>query len=190
MEYIEIENKHKQIIDLAKKYMESINDSEHDINHMNDVVGYTKELLNILDVKVNIDACIISAYWHDVGRTKANDGHEKLSAEMLKKVMLDLNYDETLINDCYVAIENHKWNMQPKSTEGLIIKDADKLAFLGEGRWESCLVNHQKLDELIKLLPKLRNEILYFDESKAIYDRDIVNLIKVLYDKCFITGEV
>ena len=42
--------------------MKSINDYEHNINHMNDVVSYTKELLNFLNRDIDIDVCIISAY--------------------------------------------------------------------------------------------------------------------------------
>jgi HD superfamily phosphodiesterase len=184
--YDEIERKYKNLIDISKNYMSSINDFEHDINHMNDVVFYTKELLNKLNVDINYDVCIISAYWHDVGRIKVNNGHEKLSSEMLKKIMEKNNYDKKLIEECCKAIENHKWNMKPETVEGLVIKDADKLAWLGRGRWNSCFNNNQKLDELIELLPRLKNEFLYFEESKLIYDKEVVNLIKYLYEKCYI----
>lgn len=72
MLYEEIEDRYKKIIDIAKNYMNTIKDNEHDINHMNDVVKYTKELLNIVNVNINKEVCIISAYWHDVGRIKQN----------------------------------------------------------------------------------------------------------------------
>lgn len=177
------EIKHNDIIDIAKKYMQGINDYEHNINHVNDVVYYTKELIKNLDLDVDEEVCIISAYWHDVGRIKVNEGHEKESAQMLKETMEQYNYDSSLIDKCYKAIENHKWNMMPETTEGLVLKDADKLAWIGKGRWESCINNNQELDSIIELLPKLRNEILYFDESKRIYDRDIIKLIKLLYNQ-------
>ena len=181
IDFDKIESKYKDIIDIAKEYMQSISDYEHDINHMNDVVHYTKLLIERLNIEIDIDVCIISAYWHDVGRIKLKEGHEKLSAEMLKEVMEDYKYDDILIDKCYKAIENHKWNMKPETTEGLIVKDADKLAWIGIGRWESCIQNNQRLDTIVELLPKLRNEILYFDESKRIYDEDIIKLIKLLY---------
>ena len=182
MLYEEIEDRHKKVIDIAKKYMNTIKDNEHDINHMNDVVKYTKELLNIINVNINKEVCVISAYWHDVGRIKQNVGHEKISAEMLKEELQKNHYDSFFIEECVQAIENHKWNMKPKTTEGLLVKDADKLAWLGRGRWESCIKNKQKLDSLIELLPKLRQDILYFEESRTIYDRDIVRLVKLLYN--------
>lgn len=182
IDFIKIEKNHSILIETAKKHMKSITDFEHNINHMNDVVLYTKELLNSIKLEVNADVCLISAYWHDVGRIKVDEEHEKLSAEMLKEEMKKLEYDDELINKCYKAIENHKWNMNPQTSEGMVLKDADKLAWLGVGRWIDCLNNNQNLDSIISLLPKLRDEILYFNESKKIYDRDIIELIKLLYN--------
>ena len=182
IDFIKIEKNHSKLIETAKKHMKSITDFEHNINHMNDVVLYTKELLNSIKLEVNADICLISAYWHDVGRIKVDEGHEKLSAEMLKEEMKKLEYDDELINKCYKAIENHKWNMKPQTAEAIVLKDADKLAWLGVGRWIDCLNNNQNLDSIISLLPKLRDDILYFNESKKIYDRDIIKLIKLLYN--------
>lgn len=184
MSYEAIENKYKEIIETAKEYMSTMTDPEHDINHMNDVVKYTKELLDVLnDDQIDKEVCLISAYWHDVGRISKGAGHEILSAEMLKEEMEKYNYDNTLIASCYKAIEKHKWNMMPETKEGLVIKDADKLAWLGKGRWETSLDKHYPLDTLMDLLPKLKDDILYFEEAKKIYDRDIVNLVTMLYKR-------
>lgn len=183
IDYNAIENKHKKLLDIASSYMSSINDFEHDINHMNDVLYYTKKLIDELDIDIDYEVCIISAYWHDVGRIRLGEGHEKLSADMLKDAMQKMGYDEILIEKCYKAIESHKWNMSPETYEGLVIKDADKLAWLGIGRWNACVSNKQRLDGIIELLPRLRNEFLYFNESKRIYDEDIVNLVTFLYNK-------
>ena len=177
----DIEVKHSKLINKAKEYISTITDYEHDTNHMEDVVKYTYELLDKLEIEVDNEICIIGAYWHDVGRTKCNEGHEKVSAEMLKEEMEKLGYDKDFINKCCISIENHKWNMTPKSNEGLIIKDADKLAWIGKGRWNACIKNNQQLDSIIYSLPDLRNEILHFEESKKIYDRDIVKLVEILY---------
>ncbi len=38
-----IEEKHKEIIDIAKEYMSSIKDNELNTAHMIDVVNYTKD---------------------------------------------------------------------------------------------------------------------------------------------------
>ena len=130
IDFENIEQKYENLINLAKDYMKTIEDREHDINHMNDVVYYTKKILNCLDEKLNPDVCVISAYWHDVGRIKTRKGHEKLSAEMLKEEMQKNGYDDKFIEECYKAIEFHKWNMEPTTIEGLAVKDADKLAWI------------------------------------------------------------
>ena len=176
-----IESKHNKLINKAKEYMNQITDCEHDIHHMQDVVKYTYELLDKVNIDVDNEVCIIASYWHDVGRIKCTEGHEKKSAEMLKEEMETYGYDKDFINKCYIAIENHKWNMNPKNNEGLIVKDADKLAWIGKGRWKSCIEKNQRLDSIVNLLPMLRNEILHFKESKEIYDRDIIKLIEILY---------
>lgn len=186
--FLKIEEKHKDLIEIAIKYMSSINDNEHNIMHVMDVVNYTKELINLINGNIDKEVCIIAAYWHDVGRIKLDIGHEKLSAEMLKENMKKLNYELDFIDKCYSTIEKHKWNMTPTTKEGLIVKDADKLSFLGKGRWKECLRDNQKLDSIIELLPILRNEILYFEESRKIYDRDIINLVKMLYSKILDTN--
>ena len=91
---IETEKKYEDLIEKAKKIMYTIDDNEHNMNHVDDVVRYTKEILNKINLKVNNDVCIIGAYWHDVGRTKLDVGHEKLSAEMLKEQMTKMNYNQ------------------------------------------------------------------------------------------------
>lgn len=180
-----IEEKYKDLIDVAKRYMSTINDREHDINHMKDVVEYTKKILNNVNEEIDVDACIIGAYWHDVGRTRIKEGHEKVSAQMLMETMREMNYDEKFIKKCSDSIEFHKWNMMPKTIEGLIVKDADKIAWLGSGRWKSCIEKQQRMDEIIELLPKLKKEILYFEYTKELYDEEIMKIIKILYDKIY-----
>lgn len=178
-----IKNKHNKLIKSCYLLMEKVDDPEHDINHINDVVKNIIILSELLKVEFNSEVCVIAAYWHDVGRIEKSEGHEKLSAEILKKEMIKLNYNKEFINKCYSAIEFHKWDMTPKTIEGKILKDADKLAWLGINRLNSCIKNNKRLDNILNLLPKLRNEILYFDESKIIFDKQVIDLISLLYNK-------
>lgn len=179
------ENKYQDLINQSKLYMANIHDKEHDLNHVQDVVEITKKLLT--KIPANPEVCLIAAYWHDVGRSQVVENHEIKSAEMLKNYMEQNNYDNNLISFCYEAIKNHKWNMTPNTQEGWLVKDADKLAWIGQNRWKNCLKNNQRLDAILELLPKLKNEILYFEESKKIYDELIVKLVQLLsiniYDK-------
>lgn len=177
--------KHEKIVNLSKIYMNDIKDFEHDSNHIQDVIQNIIKIASNLNKYFDIEVCVIAGYWHDVGRTIKNDSHEKISAEILRTEMQKLNYKKEFIDKCYSAIEFHKWNMTPNTIEGLIVKDTDKLAWLGKGRWTACLNNNQKLEEIVKILPKLRNEILYFEESKRIFDDSIVEILELLYTKIY-----
>lgn len=179
LDFNKIENKHRKVINKAKSYINEIMDYKHDINHINDVVYFTKKILE--KTNANPEVCIICAYWHDVGRIKKEEGHEKLSALMLKEELIKENYDEDFIRECYDAIINHKYNMTPTTLNGIVIKDADKLAYLGKGRWRQCLVNKVDLTDIIDLLPRLRNNILTLDISKEIYDKEIIEILILLY---------
>ncbi len=177
----EIETKHRQLIDVAIKLMETIaDDYEHNVYHQIDVVSYTKELLSIIDDDIDPEVAIISAYWHDVGRTKIDKGHELLSTIMLKEEMLELGYDDVIISKCIKAIINHRYDGIPKTKEGLLLQDADKLGFIGINRWQECVRHNHPLDSIMELLPKLKDELLNYKESKLIYDRDIIKLRKFL----------
>ena len=76
--------------------------------------------------------------------------------------MEKLGYDESFIDKCYQAVVYHKWNMEPKTLEGKIVKDADKIGFIGLNRWKSCIESNTSLDNIMELLPRLRDEFLYF----------------------------
>jgi HD superfamily phosphodiesterase len=177
--------KHEKVINKAIAIMQKIKDPEHDFNHILDVLDYTKEIIQKLNKEVNIEVCIISAYFHDVGRSIKGVGHEKISADMLKEELLKNNYEIDFINSCYEAIINHKHNMIPTTLEGKIVKDADKLGVLGKRRWQNALNKNYSLDSIIDNLPKVRNEVLYFDVSKKIFDRELINVIKILNDKIY-----
>ncbi len=172
--YEEIYNKNKSLIDIAiEKTKLCENDPLHFIGHTIDVVNYVKELLE--KIPANKEICIISAYWHDVGRSVTNEGHEEESGRMLKEEMAKLNYSEDMIEQCYSAVVNHKRKSIPPTIEGKIVRDADKIAYIGKNRWKRCVEeNPEALDEIIeKYLPILREEILRLEYSKELFDRDM-----------------
>ena len=184
IDFDKIEDKHKKIIEIAKEYMSSIDDYEHNLKHALDVVDFCKELLPKIDVKnIDIDCVIISCYWHDVGRTKCQNGHEEISAQMLKQELINNGYSHDFADKCFECVRYHKYDMTPDTIEGHILKDSDKLAFLGMGRWSECLAHNQSLDDIVNLLPRLRNELLYFEESKTIYDKQVLEIFNLLYKR-------
>ncbi len=177
-----IREKYKDLIDIAIAKMASMTDFEHNQRHTLDVVGFCEKILQKLDNKdIDAECAILSAFWHDVGRTIQAKGHEKLSAQMLRDLLLEKDYDKAFAEKCYLAIENHKHCDIPTTLEGHLVKDGDKIAFLGEGRWQECIDNGQSLDSIVENLHRVRNEYLYFEESRAIYDEQIVNIFRYLY---------
>ena len=181
-DFEQIKQKHSKIIRKAIDYMDSMQDPEHDINHTNDVVELACKIIERLpDEDIDYDCVIICAYWHDVARVYDSEGHELKSAQMLKEELLATGYPQDFAEKCFVAIVNHKWDMMPQNIEGKIVKDADKVAFLGLGRWKSCLENNFRLDDILEFLPRLRDEILIFDVSRKLYDEQIASLVKFLH---------
>ena len=182
-EFKQIEEKYRILIQKATSLMKIVPDPKHSLSHMYSVVNYTKEIL--IKTKADKEVCIISAYWHDVGRTIQQKGHAKLSAEMLKTEMQNLGYDDEFVEKCYNAVCKHGWNEQPETLEGIIIRDADKIDFVGIGRWSQCIENDCKFTKILDLLPTMRKELLKLDCSKEIFDREIGKLVVFLHNKIF-----
>lgn len=183
--YVEnIEKQYVALINKAKELMKQVPDPKHSTSHMESIVKYTKEILEY-EPNANKEVCIISAYWHDVGRMESEKGHAIISANMLKKEMERLNYNEGFIEKCYKAIYKHSWNEIPDTLEGKIIRDADKIDFIGINRWKNCINSNCKFNKILDLLPTLRNDILELDVSRKIYDREVAYLIKYLHNIIF-----
>lgn len=180
--------RHNVLVNIAIDKMSKIKDPEHNYDHMQDVVRNTARILINMhkENQIVIDTCIIGAYWHDVGRLVNAGIHEEISANLLKEEMEKLGYANEFIQSCYESISQHKWSMKPKTFEGLVVRDADKLSWLGIDRWGSCIKEKQELKEIMNLLPRLRNEILYFEVSKTMYDKYIVELVEFLYKNIFL----
>jgi HD superfamily phosphodiesterase len=183
-DFSKIENKYSKLILEATEIMKKVPDPKHSLSHMESVVKYTKEIL-VGVPEADVEVCILSSYWHDVGRIKGEKGHALLSAEMLKQELFNQNYPESFIEKCYLAICKHGWNEYPETIEGKIIRDADKIDFVGIGRWKSCIDNDCKFHKILEILPVLRKDILEFEISKEIYDREVGKLVGYLHDVIF-----
>lgn len=182
-EYKVIEEKHKKLIEKSLELMKKVDDPKHSLSHVLQVVEYTKEILQ--HVEAEDEVCIISAYWHDVGRIEQEKGHALISANLLKEEMIKLGYNEEIIEKCYKAIYKHGWKETPNTLEGVIIRDADKIDFVGINRWEQCINSNCKFTKILQLLPTLREDLLKLDISKKIFDREIANLVVFMHNKIF-----
>ncbi len=183
-QYIEIERKYESLINIAIEKMKCLNDPKHDLTHVLDVVEYTKEILET-EHRANKEVCIIAAYWHDVGRIQQNKGHGLISANELKAEMEKQNYPIEFIEECYKAIYKHEWKEEPETLEGIVIRDADKIDFVGINRWKECIKKDCKFHKMLELLPTTRKDILKLEVSKEIFDREIGKLAVFLHDQIF-----
>ena len=183
-QYIEIERKHEKLINIAIEKMKLSQDPKHNLVHVLDVVEYSKEILET-EHEANKEVCMIAAYWHDIGRIQQNKGHELISANELKIEMEKQNYDEDFIEACYKAIYKHSWKEGPETIEGIVVRDADKIDFVGINRWKECIKNDCKFEKILELLPTLRKDILKLEVSKEIFDREIGKLVAFLHNQTF-----
>lgn len=94
--------------------------------------------------------------------------------------MNKLGYSNEMIEQCYSAVVNHKRKCIPPTIEGKIVRDADKIAYIGKNRWKRCFEEEpEALDEIIEVyLPILREEILRLQYSKDLFDRDMNLYVK------------
>ena len=133
------------------------------------------------EIKYNNKKLIETAcWWHDVGRL-FSPIHEDLSGQIARANLLGLGFDSDKADMVYQAIRFHKWKMIPKTLEGHILRDADKLDFISIKRWKKCLKERslEHIVPIVELLPKLR-EILKLKASKEIYDKEIFYFLKEL----------
>jgi uncharacterized protein len=91
--------------------------------------------------RANMEVLIPAAYLHDIGRVILKDikGHVEKSVYLAKVLLKNLEYDEELIKQVIIAIEDHHKNdTVPRTLEGKVLYDADKLEIVGElgiARW-------------------------------------------------------
>lgn len=161
-----IKNKYIDLINKALNIIKENDEPVHGIGHISGVVENTILLLEKYP-EADKEVCILSAYWHDVGRKYGKKGHELKSAEMLKEELINNGYDEEFADKCFKAIYKHGEKDLPETLEGILVRDADKLDDLGIARWKECIEKNKRPPRVIV---GLRNELLQLDYSKELYD--------------------
>ena len=131
---MEILNDLKYLKKYVKKFYEN-NDPAHDFSH---IMRVYKNAENICKTeKANKKLVLASVLLHDIVKKKKSDKRKKTSAEISAKkssiILKKLNFsenDELIILD---AISNHSFSNKriPRTIEGKILQDADRLDALG-----------------------------------------------------------
>jgi len=75
----------------------------------------------------------IAALLHDIGKYKLCEDHAKVSAEIAREILTHLGMPQEKLVKVIDAIENHSYSggRRPKTLEGMILSDADKIDALG-----------------------------------------------------------
>jgi len=106
----------------------------HDIGHVKRVVSLSMEIQK--REGGNKLALILAAILHDIGRIVEDitgEDHAQISADISKKLLRLWHVNSEIEETVYDAIFNHRYSKKraPKTIEGKILSDADKLDALG-----------------------------------------------------------
>ena len=170
-------NRKELAIQKAKKHLHTISDVVHDISHMETVWGYCQELAK--DNKdIDLEALEIATWWHDVGRIHDNKTHPTHSAKMVRDELAKLGYSKDYVEFVASIVEDHPSSKSPRSAEGTILRDADKLDFLSTNRWGLVVDNekYKSTQDAIDKIPNIKYKVLNLERSRKIYDRLFLEL--------------
>lgn len=186
----------------ALRIMLNLPDAAHSVEHIVRVYDWCRRLAKYYP-QTDLKALKVAAYWHDVGRTKQSkdkDDHNIKSALMVEEYLLQHGANKNFIKQIRQTVLNHSFRCQPKTIEGKILHDADKLSFIGdhelldaldgfEDGFENENFNKKILVEGIKgLLEHPSMLVTYFDqglilpEAKREYKKREEALFKIAKD--------
>ncbi len=123
----------KDKLKVIKEYVKEILSKEatgHDYFHSLRVMNNATEIS--VDLDVNFEVIKLACLSHDLIDKKVTDDTDKSKKELIRKLELT-GYSIDVINDVVNIIENVSYSKGnvPKSLEGKIVQDADRLDALG-----------------------------------------------------------
>ena len=123
-----------KIIDFVEKQLSISSKGAHTLDHIMRV--HTLSIQIGEDLPVSARVVRTAALLHDVGRPKESEtgiSHSILSGEMSMRLLQELGYNETEIEQITDAIRTHRFSegIEPNALEGKILSDADKLDAMG-----------------------------------------------------------
>lgn len=134
---------YKKLVAEAKRRLKNASrDVAHDLQHHERVWKVCQEIVKSENLSLNTSLLKISVYWHDVVV-----GEEKWpsilmvreTCDVLKKLMRENKFKPSESKIVIEAVLYHEFRNTPKSVEGLVLQDADKLEALSEERWSQTL---------------------------------------------------
>lgn len=115
-------------------------DAGHDLSHSERDVEFARDIAEHLGYE-DLDLIELIAWWHDAGRAMGVDeGHEHLSAKLVREDLEGRGVDAETIQKIYDAIYYHNHNpaVETPTIEAKIFKDADKIEVHTAARLKRC----------------------------------------------------
>ncbi|MBO5095552.1 MAG: HD domain-containing protein [Bacilli bacterium] len=101
----------------------------HGLDHINQVIERTFEIIKEFNLKVNLDIAYTIAAYHDLGYKKDPDNHEEVSAKMfLDDIIMQDFFNEEDRKIIYEAIIDHRASLEyeARNIYGKIVSSADR----------------------------------------------------------------
>ena len=136
-----IEKYEDKLLEFAQKEM--IQDPAHDINHVLRVVKTAKGLCH--HEKGKLEIVLPAAYLHDCfsfSKNHSDRAHSsKIAADKAIEFLKSIGYPGAYLDEIHHAIIAHSFsaNVKPRTLEGEIVQDADRLDSLGAIGITRCL---------------------------------------------------
>lgn len=136
-------SKSENLVQEAKKILKTATrDEAHNLRHHERVWANCKKIIQHQSLDVRQDLLEIAAFWHDVVV-----GEEKWpsilmveeTCDVLENSLLKFQFTKQEQQTILDAVRFHEFRSKPRSIEGLILQDADKLDVLSEERWQTTL---------------------------------------------------
>lgn len=101
----------------------------HGLDHINQVIERTFEIIKEFNLEVNLDIAYTIAAYHDLGYKKDPDNHEEVSAKMfLDDIIMQDFFNEEDRKIIYEAIIDHRASLEyeARNIYGKIVSSADR----------------------------------------------------------------
>ncbi len=182
-------SKYLDLVQEAKEILMKVErDEAHNLEHHERVWANCKKIIGDENLDIRQDLLEVAAFWHDVVVGEVKWPSVLMLEEtctVLEKSLIKLQFTKKEQQTIIESIRFHEFRSQPRSIEGLVLQDADKLDTLCEQRWQTTLgafhtgkMSREKMTSyattFLKWLPIL-SATFHFAHSKNEAENVIVN---------------
>lgn len=141
-------NKYEKAVNEAKKFLNKHSrDKAHDLAHHQAVWKNCQNIVSAEKPKINLQLLKVATYWHDVVLDEIK-WPSKLNVEetciYLSSLLPKLRFDDNEVQNIIATVQHHEFRDTPKTNEGMVLQDADKLETVSIERWNRTLTDHRK----------------------------------------------